>query len=315
VLSLRDGSRTWARRSSTAGGSGTRARFVAYLRQKATYLRSVDCVTPQQIEEFVDAMNDVLLHIYRELQKPRPSPTRLRQLVAQYALDPRRPVAVPAHHIDVRRNDDGMTVAVLPPGVGRIRSLPYPGTVVRDPCAAQLLECLLLSAPPNYPAAMQMIEQRLGYVPDASSPTNLQPPDAAPGPGVTVDEGAGCITDYGRSYVVEQELVQIFQQLFKAPGNSVSSAELKKSPILEGTRIDRWLKKFLRSCRNWSKVAAANAIACAWNGSAKVRPWPRRPRTRTICERSQRRPNFKPHGRIRDGSSLGTEENTPVLLA
>ncbi|MBL9085014.1 MAG: hypothetical protein JNK76_24635 [Planctomycetales bacterium] len=236
-------------RQIEADAASDAQRVVAYLRQMAAHLRSVDCVTPQQIEEFVDAMNDVLLQIYRELQKTRPSPTRLRQLVAQYAVDPRRPVAVPAHHIDVRRNDEGLTVAVLPPGVGRIRSLPYPGTVVRDPCAAQLLEDLLLSSPPNYPAAMQSIELRLGYVPDASSSAHLQPSVAAPGPVVTVDEGAGCITVSGRSYMVDLMLLQVFQFLLKAPGSWVSSAELEKSPLLEGTRIDRLLRKLPRALR------------------------------------------------------------------
>jgi hypothetical protein len=236
-------------RQIEADAASDAQRVVAYLRQMAAHLRSVECVTPQQIEEFVDAMNDVLLQIYGELQKTRPSPTRLRQLVAQYAVDPRRPVAAPAHHIDVRRNDEGLTVAVLPPGVGRIRSLPYPGTVVRNPCAAQLLEYLLLASPPNYPAAMQTIELRLGYVPDASPPPNLQPPVASPGPSVTVDEGAGCITACGRSYVVDRELAQIFQRLLKAPGNWVSSAELEKSPLLQGTRIDRLLQKLPRELR------------------------------------------------------------------
>ncbi len=229
-------------RRITADAESDAERVAAYLDQLIEHLQSLKCTSRQDVFEYFAAADRVLLELYAELRKPRPSPTRLLQLTVQYALDPRQIVDAPAHQLEIRRHLDGYEVAVLPPGYVRIRSIPYPGFVVRNPFTRQLLD-LVLEEPPQYPAMMQLIEMLLEYVPQEIEGTTPPLTPVTPETAVQVDREDSCIIVFGRRYVVDLQLIHFVQALLETPGAWVSSTNLAEDPLFLGERIDRLFKK------------------------------------------------------------------------
>lgn len=213
-----------------------------YLQILVPRLRSLHCTTREAVAAYFAAADHVLEEFYAELQRPNPSPTRVRQCAVQYALDPRRPIAALAHEIVIRPRDDGYEIAVAPPGLAPLPSLPLPGRIVRDHFARWILD-LLTEEPPRYRDLMQLIEMLLGFVP---------PPHSAVMPGsqpitsanaVQVDVAESCILVAGRRYVVDLQLVRLLQRLREHPGNWVSSTYFAEDPLFASARIDRLVKK------------------------------------------------------------------------
>ncbi|MCE9607609.1 MAG: hypothetical protein K8U03_22205 [Planctomycetia bacterium] len=209
----------------------------ANLIQLVAHLRSLNCTTRDAIVDYFVAADQVLLELHAELRHSRPSPTRLRQMAAQYALDPRRPIDEPAHRIDIRSMYDGYEIAIAPPGTSNLKSIPLPGIIVNDPFKCLLLG-LMLSGPPHYTDLMQLIEMLLGYVP-AENKELAQNPVLTPSTAVQVDVEESSIVVFGRHYVVELQQVRFMQLLLKAPGVWISTRKFHADPLFEGVRMDR----------------------------------------------------------------------------
>jgi len=214
----------------------------ANLSQLVAHLRSLNCTTRDAIVDYLGAADQVLLELHAELRHSRPSPTRLRQMAAQYALDPRRTIDEPAHRIDIRSMYDGYEIAIAPPGASNLKSIPLPGTIVNDPFKCLLLD-LMLSGPPHYTDLMQLIEMLLGYVP-AENKELAQSPVPSPSTAVQVDVEESSIVVFNRRYVVDDQLLQLMRLLLEEPGAWVSSTYITDDPLFAGARIDRLRKRF-----------------------------------------------------------------------
>lgn len=213
----------------------------ANLTQLVAHLQSLKCSTRHAVFEYFAAAERVLLELYGELRQPRPSPTRLRQLTVQYALDPRKRIDAAAHQIEIRNRDDGYEIAVAPPGTSHLPSIPLPGIVVKDHFSALFLS-LLLSDPPCYSAFMQRIEMLLEYVP-AEKQTFSNSPPVTPATAVQVDIDDSVIILFGRRYVADVQQIRFLQPLLEKPGIWVSSKGIKEDPLFAGVRIDRVCSK------------------------------------------------------------------------
>lgn len=212
----------------------------ANLSQLVAHLRSLNCTTRDAIVGYFAAADQVLLELHAELRQSRPSPTRLRQLAAQYALDPRHSIDLPAHRIEIRPQDDGYQIALAPHGSSNLTSIPLPGTFVNDPFKRLLLG-LMLAGPPCYTDLMQLIEMLLGFVPtDDEDVRRLMTPATA----VQVDFEDSSIIVLGRRYVVEVQLLQFLQLLLAETGAWVSSTFITDDPLFAGVRVDRLCKRF-----------------------------------------------------------------------
>lgn len=214
----------------------------ANLSQLVAHLRSLNCTTRDAIADYFVAADQVLLELHADLRHSRPSPTRLRQMAAQYALDPRRPIDEPAHRIDIRSMYDGYEIAIAPPGTSNLKSIPLPGIIVNDPFKCLLLD-LMLSGPPHYTDLMQLIEMLLGYVP-AENKELAQSPVLSPSTAVQVDVEESSIVVFNRRYVVDDQLLQLMRLLLEEPGAWVSSTYITDDPLFAGARIDRLRKRF-----------------------------------------------------------------------
>lgn len=213
----------------------------ANLTQLVAHLQSLKCTTRHAVHEYFAAAERVLLELYGELRQPRPSPTRLRQLTVQYALDPRRRIDAAAHQIEIRNRADGYEIAVAPPGTSYLPSIPLPGIVVTDPFSALLLS-LLLSGPPCYSAFMQSIEMLLEYVP-AEKQTFSNSLPWTPTTAVQIDIDDSVIIVFGNRYVADFQQIRFLQPLLEKPGVWVSSKGIKEDPLFSGVRIDRVCSK------------------------------------------------------------------------
>lgn len=184
---------------------------------------------------YFSAAEKVLLQMYAELRQSRPSPTRLRQLVVQYALDPRRCVDAAAYQIEISPRNDGYDVAIAPPGTSHLKSLPLPGIFVNDPFKRRMLESATVE-PPGYLDLMQLIEMLLGYVPrEEEEPVRCESPAVA----VQVDLDDLSIIVCGRRYVADLQQVRFVQSLLEIPGAWKSTPNFHADPLFEGVRMDR----------------------------------------------------------------------------
>lgn len=211
----------------------------ANLNQLVAHLQTLNCTTRDAVVDYFAAAKRVLLELYAELRLVRPSPTRLRQLAAQYALDPRHSIELPAHRIEIRAQDDGYQIALAPPGSSNLISIPLPGTFVNDPFKRLLLG-LVLAGPPCYTDLLQLIEMLLGFVPtDDEDVRRLMTPATV----VQVDFEDSSIIVLGRRYVVEFQLLQFLRLLLAEPGAWVSSTFINDDPLFAGVRVDRLCKR------------------------------------------------------------------------
>jgi hypothetical protein len=221
-----------------AEAAGDAESVAANLNQLVAHLQTLNCTTRDAVVGYFAAAKRVLLELHAELRLARPSPTRLRQLAAQYALDPRHSIELPAHRIEIRPQDDGYEIALAPPGSSNLTSIPLPGTFVNDPFKRLLLGLVL--AGPHYTDLMQLIEMLLGFVPtDDEDVRRLMTPATA----VQVDFEDSSIIVLGRRYVVEVQLLQLLQLLLAEPGAWVSSTFITDDPLFAGVRVDRLCKR------------------------------------------------------------------------
>lgn len=225
-----------------AEGAAAAERVVACLNELVSQLDVLECVDRRDVFEYFAAADRVLLKLYAELRRPRPSPTRLRQLVVRYALDARRCIDAPAHQIEIRRQAGGYEIAVVAPGYSSLRSLPYPGVIVRNPFARQIL-AIALAEPPRYTDLMQYIEMLLGYVPEELDSADPRLMPVTPATALQVDINDSCVIYFDRRYVVDLQLVRFVNALLETPGAWVSSKALARDPLFGGVRMDRrWTK-------------------------------------------------------------------------
>lgn len=220
-------------------------RIATYLAHLATHLTSIRCTTEGDIENYLGAEERVLSGLYAELRSPRPSPTKLLQLTVQYTLDARRAIKSTIPQMDIHPHRDSFKVAVLPPGRVKLRSLPYPGTVVRNPFAIQLLR-FVRSGSPGYVPMMQLIELLLEHVPsfpDGPTPTARPPLPIE----VNVDEST--VTVCGKTYPVSFPGVRLLKLLTDDPGGWVAPQDYRDDDFLKNTRRDREIKKLPKPIR------------------------------------------------------------------
>lgn len=216
-------------------GSDEAELVAAYLHQVVAHLRSLKCTTRDGIFEYFAAGDRVLLELYAELQRSRPSPTRLRQLTVQYALDPRYCIDASAHQIEIRTNDNGYEIAIAPPGTMHSKAIPLPGTLVNDLFKRRMID-FATQEPPRYLELVQLIEMLLGYVPRENEDTVRQ---ELPTSDVQVDVDDSSIIVFGRRYVVDLQQVRFMQLLLKAPGVWISTPKFHADPLFKGVRMDR----------------------------------------------------------------------------
>jgi hypothetical protein len=205
-----------------------------YLSDLVDHLRAIGCTTRNAVLAYVAAMDQVLAELHLELRTARPSPTRVKQLVARYALDPRMPITVPAHHIQFRARPDGFEIAVVPHDQTPLTSLPYPGCVVRSRPVTRLIE-LVSGAEPRFSEMMELIETLLGYVPAG----NHVPVTATSSATVRADSARSCVIIGGVHHKVDLQILRFVQALIERPGMWVSSSELKRDSLFAGVRFDR----------------------------------------------------------------------------
>ena len=212
----------------------------AYLDQLILQLERLGCTSQVAIEQYLDAEDQVLSKLYAELGRPHPSPTKLLQLSVQYALDARKIVDATAQQIDVRPGKTGYEVAVIPRGQVRIRSLPYPGQVVGNPFATQLL-ALVQQKPPAYSEILELIETLLRRVPTHSSGAE-QP--KTPAPLIEVDLEESIVIVAGRPYPVDYEGVRLVNLLISEPNVWFGPRDYAQDEVLKLIdRVDRVYKK------------------------------------------------------------------------
>lgn len=223
-------------------------RVAGYLDQLISQLEALNCVGRQEVFEYFAATDRVLLELYTELRQPRPSSTRLQQLIVQYALDARRRVDALAHQIEIRPRDEGYEVAIAAGGQPLLRSIPHPGVAVRNPFARRLIE-IGLQEPPRYTELMQFIEMLLGYVPEHDRAIQRLEP-ITPATAVQVDIEESCIIVFGRCYVVDLQLAQFMKVLLETPGAWVSSPTFAEDSLFRGVLLDRPWKKLPAAVRD-----------------------------------------------------------------
>lgn len=214
----------------------------------ASRLESIGCTTREAIVDYFTAGDRVLSELHMELRLQRPSPTRVRQLSAQFALDPRRRVDAPAHQIVIRNNGSEYEVGIVPPGAAQLSSIPFLGTTVSDPFARRIVELVVMEPLPHR-ELMQLIEMLLGYVPTVAEAAR-QLARITPATAVQVDLAESCIVAFGRCYVVDLQLLRFMQALLESPGAWVSSTQLEEDPLFRGVRIDRLTSTLPVTLRN-----------------------------------------------------------------
>jgi len=219
----------------------------AYLDQMIRQLERLGCTSQTAIDRYLDAEEKVLCELYSELGRAHPSPTKLLQLSVQHALDARKVVDAPAQQIDVRSGKAGIEVAVIPSGQVKIRSLPYPGQIIRNPFAIRLLS-LVRQKPPAYSEILQLIETRLQRVPANS---NGAPQPAKPMPLIEVDLDESIVLVAGRPYQVSHEEARFVNLLNSEPNVWFGPKEYAQDPLLKLIdRMDRIYKKLPASIRS-----------------------------------------------------------------
>lgn len=218
-----------------------------YLDQRVDHLTSIRCTTEGDIDKYLEAEDQVLCELYAELRRPQPSPTRLLQLSVRYALDARQTVDVPIQNIDIRAHKNGDKITVHPPGRVKIRSLPYPGQVVRNPYAIRLLN-FVRQAPPPYFQMMRLIETLLQHLP--SFPERLEPPASKPISPIEVDLAQSGVLLLGQSYKVSSDAARFVKKLIDDPNGWVSTKEFKRDADVKITRCDRLFKSLPQPIRD-----------------------------------------------------------------
>ena len=218
-----------------------------YLDQRVDHLTSIRCTTEGEIEKYLEAEDRVLCELYAELRRPQPSPTRLLQLSVRYALDARQTVDVPIQNIDIRAHKNGYKITVHPPGRVKIRSLPYPGQVVRNPYAIRLLN-FVRQAPPPYFQMMRLIETLLQHLP--SFPERLEPPATKPISPIEVDLAQSVVSLLGQYYKVSADAARFVKKLIEDLNGWVSTKEFKRDADVKITRCDRLLLSLPEPIRN-----------------------------------------------------------------
>lgn len=218
-----------------------------YLDQRVDHLTSIRCTTGGEIDKYLEAEDQVLCELYTELRRAQPSPTRLLQLSVRYALDARQTVDVPIQNIDVRPHKHGYEIAVHPPGRVKIRSLPYPGVVVRNPYAIQLLN-FVRQAPPPYFQMMRLIETLLQHLP--SFPERLEPPASKPISPIEVDLDQSVVLLLGQYYKVSSDAARFVKKLIDDPNGWVSTKEFNRDADVKITRCDRLFQSLPQPIRD-----------------------------------------------------------------
>jgi hypothetical protein len=216
----------------------------AMLQQLAAHLQAVECTQEADMEQYFDAQGHVLVRLYAELSGAAPSPTRLLQLAAQYALDARRTIDVPSHHIDLRPTETAFEIGIALPGRGLPCDL-VPGQIVWNPVARVLLQELQESSP-NYFVMRSWIETMLGRVPSQTELATLPVlmPDGTWLPRIRVDVVGSTIELGGIAHPVDPLTIRIIQVLLRKPGCLLSTRHIhNQDPVLEGLRCDRYLAK------------------------------------------------------------------------
>jgi predicted secreted protein len=207
-----------------------------YQMQRAEKLRRIGISGSPDTERYQEVENQVLVDLYSELQRPRPSPTRLLQRSIQYALDARKAIKATTPQIDVRATKSGYEVTIYRPDQIRIRSLPCPGEVVEDPFAVRLLS-LMLTRPVDYVEVMEFIEMRLPHPPQA--PENI----ASERP-IFVEE---CVVFlHGRPIPVDDLGARFVKQLVGEPNNWLSTNDLARDDLLRMSRVARVYKRLAK---------------------------------------------------------------------
>jgi hypothetical protein len=191
---------------------------------------------------YLVAADRVLTELCAELQQQWPSPTRLKQLIAQYAVDARRRVEVPAEHIDIRSLEDGYEIVISNAGHPSLQSPSHSVVPVRSPFTRRLIE-IALQEPPRYIELIQFIETMLGYMAGQHRGTIHHLTVITPANAVQVDREDSSICVFGRRYVVDPLLVVFVEALLATPGAWVPPRVYGKDLPSDGFRMDRHLTK------------------------------------------------------------------------
>jgi hypothetical protein len=215
-------------------------RVAGYLDQLIDHLTLIGCTTDGEIDEYLVAEEQVLLDLYAELRFPQPSPTRLLQLSVQYALDARQRINGTIHQLEIRQRKGGYEIAVHPPGQIKLRSIPYPGRVVRNPCAIELLR-FVQQSPPSYFRMVQWIESVLQHVP--SYPDRSESTASKPLPSIVVDLEDSVVLLFGKPYPVSLEGARFVKLLNNDPNVWVAPSDYEDDVVLKNSRLDREFKK------------------------------------------------------------------------
>jgi hypothetical protein len=211
-----------------------------YRIQRAEKLKRIGISGAPDTERYQEAENQVLVDLYSELQRPRPSPTRLLQRSIQYALDARKAIKATTPQIDVRATKSGYEVTIYRPDQIRIRSLPCPGEVVEDPFAVRLLS-LVLTRPVDYAEVMEFVETRLPHPPQV-------PDDGAPQPAIFVED---CVVFlHGRPIPVDDLGARFVKQLVDEPNNWLSTNDLARDDLLRMSRVARVYQRLAKPIKD-----------------------------------------------------------------
>lgn len=238
-----------------------------YLARRAAKLISIGVTDPLGAQSYQEAEQRVLGDLYAELQRPRPSPTRLWQRSVQYALDARKSIEASISQMDVSEFKSVFKVAIYPAGQSKIRSLPCPGVVVDDPFAVRLLS-LLRRRPAEYAAMMQLIE--------TLHPSVVQMPEGVPqmAPSeslISVDVEACVVILAGRPYSVSDAGARFVKLLAGEPNNWFGPKEIACDDLLQGARLDRVLKGLPRPIRYLIEAKAGKGFRLVKSRLAELR--------------------------------------------
>lgn len=205
-----------------------------YLNQMSLQLARLGCINLEDIKDYLDAEERVLIELYAELTRPRPSPTRLLQFGVRFALDARKTIDAPIHRIEIRPIEAGYEVAVLPSGQNKISSLPYPAQPIGNPFASVLLS-LIQRKPPAYSEIMELIETLLPHV--ISSPESAVSEESKPL--LVIESHASIVLVAGRPFVLSDEACRFVKLLHSEPNVWFGPDDYERDAVLRLTRVPR----------------------------------------------------------------------------
>ncbi len=221
----------------TAAAEQSAATLATHIASLAEHFEAIGCVAEGAIIEYFHCESKVLGELYSETERASPSPSRLRRLALQYALDARTRIQGSSSRFSIERHEDGYHIRQYPIGAIRNSAIPYPARRVRNGFAVAVLD-FLEADPPKIWQLRKFLELLLDQ-PELKGPPV---PTRASAAEVFVDIEHQAVTIKGRVYPLEMEQVALIGAVVKADGLWVSGRTLAADDALIGQRPDRILR-------------------------------------------------------------------------